>query len=306
MDQTRLPVIFDTDIGEDIDDLYALYLALLHPKLEVVAVTTAHGNVQGKARLVKKALRLAGRSDIPVGAGIGLSQARAARGEVCTGQDVYVQYVAPSDPESNELFPCASTVISQVMAQSDTPITIIGEGAASNIAQVIVELGDCGKEKIASIAIMAGETRLAMSEYNIMCDPEAAEVVLNSGIDVFLGTFELTSRLRLSMEQVEAAFAGSSDPIHKCLYDCTLLWNPYRGSKYGPVLYDMVPVFWAADRESIETSLQEVHVELCGKLTRGQTVRVQESQNRHVHELADIDPEALLNQFFRIIGLTGS
>ena len=39
-------IIYDTDLGEDIDDLYALYLALFHPRIEVLAVTTVHGDTR--------------------------------------------------------------------------------------------------------------------------------------------------------------------------------------------------------------------------------------------------------------------
>ena len=60
-----VPIVLDTDIGDDIDDMYALYLALLHPELELRAVTTAHRSSQRKARFVAKALRIAGVTDIP-------------------------------------------------------------------------------------------------------------------------------------------------------------------------------------------------------------------------------------------------
>ena len=78
----KTQVIFDTDLGEDIDDLYALCLAVVHPQLDVQAITTVHGDTQAKARLAKKVLRLIGRPDIPVGAGISMSEARIARKQV--------------------------------------------------------------------------------------------------------------------------------------------------------------------------------------------------------------------------------
>ncbi len=81
MPHRRIPVIYDTDLGEDIDDLYALYLALFHPGLEVIAVTTVHGDTRRKAQLASKVLRMAGHEDVPVGAGIGMSQERLERGQ---------------------------------------------------------------------------------------------------------------------------------------------------------------------------------------------------------------------------------
>ena len=62
-------VIIDTDIGDDIDDAFALALALKSPELKVLGVTTTFGNTEMRARLVDRYLKAVGRSDIPVFAG---------------------------------------------------------------------------------------------------------------------------------------------------------------------------------------------------------------------------------------------
>src|SRR6266849_1622858 len=64
-----IPVILDTDIGDDIDDALALSFALQSPELKLLAVTTVLQNREGRASLVWKILSLFGRTDIPVGAG---------------------------------------------------------------------------------------------------------------------------------------------------------------------------------------------------------------------------------------------
>src|SRR5689334_23174909 len=66
---TPQPVIIDTDIGDDIDDAFALALALKSPELKVVGVTTTFGNTEMRAKLVDRYLKAVGRSDIPVFAG---------------------------------------------------------------------------------------------------------------------------------------------------------------------------------------------------------------------------------------------
>jgi hypothetical protein len=63
------PVIFDTDICDDIDDTWALAVLLQSPELDCRLVTTAVGNTAAKARVVAKYLQEAGRSDIPIGVG---------------------------------------------------------------------------------------------------------------------------------------------------------------------------------------------------------------------------------------------
>ena len=62
-------VIIDTDIGDDIDDAFALALALKSPELKILGVTTTFGNTEMRARLLDRYLQAVGRSDIPVLAG---------------------------------------------------------------------------------------------------------------------------------------------------------------------------------------------------------------------------------------------
>ena len=59
-------VIIDTDIGDDIDDAFALALALKSPELKILGVTTTFGNTEMRARLLDRYLNAVGRSDIPV------------------------------------------------------------------------------------------------------------------------------------------------------------------------------------------------------------------------------------------------
>ena len=66
-----VPVLFDTDIGTDIDDAYALALILRSPELELLGVTTVSGDAVARARLAAKLLALEGgpAARVPVYAG---------------------------------------------------------------------------------------------------------------------------------------------------------------------------------------------------------------------------------------------
>ena len=67
-----IPVILDTDIGFDVDDVWALAFLLRCPELEVKLITTTTGDTHYRARIVAKLLEIAGRTDIPIGIGIPL------------------------------------------------------------------------------------------------------------------------------------------------------------------------------------------------------------------------------------------
>lgn len=62
-------IIIDTDIGDDIDDAFAVALALRSPEVQILGVTTTFGDTQTRAKLVDRLLAEAGREDIPVAAG---------------------------------------------------------------------------------------------------------------------------------------------------------------------------------------------------------------------------------------------
>jgi len=66
----KIPVIFDTDIGGDIDDTWALSLLVQSPEFDVKLITTAVGDTPAKAKIVAKFLETVGRIDIPVGIGV--------------------------------------------------------------------------------------------------------------------------------------------------------------------------------------------------------------------------------------------
>lgn len=300
----KIPVIYDTDLGEDIDDLYALYLALFHPRLELKAVTTAHGDTQLKARLAEKVLRMAGRTDIPVAAGIGMSKARIERGQTTPDPRqcaTYQSYVFESDPEYGHTYPYASDVILEILSASAAPVSLIGEGAMSNLAETVQRATPEQRAMIGSIAVMGGETQAVMSEYNVVCDPEAADVVLSSGIPVFLGTYHLTARLIMTMGAVEEHFGNRNNPVLKALYECTQLWAPHRGLKPGPVLYDLVPVFWVAEPGCVKTRRSTIRVELEGTYTRGQTVRISSAEEGPVFESLELDGNAMVREFLDIL-----
>jgi len=67
--QRRQPVIIDTDIGDDIDDAFALAIALQDPHLEVIGTTTAWGDTRTRALLVRRLLATLGRQDVVVAQG---------------------------------------------------------------------------------------------------------------------------------------------------------------------------------------------------------------------------------------------
>jgi len=300
----KIPIILDSDAGTDIDDLYALAVALRHPEIDLKGITTVYGDTQARARLVAKMVRLAGRFEIPVAAGIRVPLARLARGELdlnFTDFLNHTQFVTPEDVEFEQVFPEAVPLILKILQQSPQPLGLIGIGAWSNLAQVLLSASVEQKAKIKFIALMGGEIERMQAEHNVACDPEAAEIVLNCGLPVFLGTYRITRQISFTFEEIEQLFRDSPDPLLQALLATTRLWRPHCGTKPGPILYDIVPVFWAVRPEMVTTQPMQVHIELSGQLTRGFTVATLATGHQAVFVATQLDASGFKKELVRLL-----
>jgi inosine-uridine nucleoside N-ribohydrolase len=311
-----IPVIFDTDAGTDIDDLYALALAVAHPGIELLGVTTVAGDARARARLVAKMLRLQGSADVPVLAGADLPLVPAANaGEIARRHPLtHCDLVERSDPEYDAEYPGAVEFILGELSRAERPVTLVGVGPWTNLAEVVRRADAAQRSMIGCLALMGGEVHLARPEHNVSCDPEAAALLLASGLPVFLGTWSVTRQLFFTMEEVDALLGRSESPLLRALHAGTRMWWATGISgKPGPVLYDAVPVFWAAgEREAIScVGLQALPVELEDPESRGTTAaapgalenapRVAETGGGHLAVTDEMDAAALKRRFVELV-----
>lgn len=300
----KIPIILDTDPGTDINDLFALGLALRHPSLRLLGVTTVYGDTEARARLVAKMLRLAGRPEIPVAAGVRAPASLLKRGVITpdfTDRLTHTQLVTSNDPESQQSFPDAIPFILEQLEISEESIGLVGIGAWSNLAAVIEQATPRQRSKIRFLALMGGETHLMWAEHNVGCDPESAEIVLNSDLPIFMGTLTVTRQIFFPFEETKKLFENSSDPFLRALWEATEMWRPFSHGKPGPVLYDIVPLFRIFAPELIQTKPAEVHVELEGKHTYGFTIADFRKKDGNVRVSMELDCERIKKDFLEII-----
>src|ERR1700739_2902039 len=81
-------VIIDTDIGDDVDDAFAVALALQSPELKILGITTTWGNTPLRAKLVARFLQETGRTDIPIAVG---TEKYPAKGKLTFSQAKYAE-----------------------------------------------------------------------------------------------------------------------------------------------------------------------------------------------------------------------
>ena len=233
-------VIIDTDIGDDIDDAFALALALRSPELKILGVTTTFGNTEMRARLVDRYLQAIGRSDIPVFAG------PASKTDNVMTQAAYAKR-APEKKHRD-----GADFILRQAREHPGQVTLIGIGPLFTV-EAAIKRDPAAFKKLKRVVIMGGSVERGYGtdaqgkpkppepEWNILCDPAGAQALLASGVPVFMMPLDST-QVPLDTKGREAIFAHGS-PLTDQL---TLLYHQWMGNTPNhsptPTLFDPVAV----------------------------------------------------------------
>jgi purine nucleosidase len=235
-------VILDTDIGDDIDDAFALALALQSPELRILGITTTFGDTELRARLVDRYLAAVGRSDIPVAAGVATPHS-----------NVFTQ-AAYAEREPDHKHPDGVQFLLDQIRRHPGQITLIGIGPLSNV-EAAIKRDPATFRKLKRVVIMGGsiyrgyDTKDGVkmqpdAEWNIKCDPAGAKALLGSGAPVFMMPLDST-QVHLAAADQMALYAYGS-PLTDQL---TLLYHQWTANSEGhwstPTLFDPVAVTYA-------------------------------------------------------------
>ena len=271
------PIIIDTDAGDDVDDILAIAFALRRPELVVKAITTVSPLADKRAALVRKLLEIENQS-IPVAPGheMPLRALSSKEREQLTRPYVGNHALYEAQTEKTD----AVSLIIETVEKHAGEVAIVHIGPLTNTAVALSRKPEIAS-KIRWIAAMGGEVHLPQREHNIAWDYHAAQMVFQSGIPLFLGTWSITRRFVLTPEDCET-IQNRGTQLCDFLSRCIELWWPHKGAKIGPVMYDIAPLIWSYDRSFYDTKAMTLGVETQGELTRGFTVRVPGEANANV------------------------
>ena len=272
-------IIIDCDPGQD--DAVALLLAFASPaELEVLGVTTVGGNVpleltQRNARMM---CDVAGKTDMPVFAGCAeplqrsLQTAEAIHGETgIDGIDVFEPETPLQEAHAVDF------IVETLLAADQASVTLVPTGPLTNIAAAIQRepriLDSVERIVIMGGAMREGGNRTPSAEFNIMVDPEAADIVfqcgrpiISMGLDVthqVLSTRERVARIRALDNSVAIATAGMLS-----------FFDRYDTEKYGSEgapLHDPCTVAWLLRPDLFEGKDCNISIETQSELTLGHT-----------------------------------
>jgi purine nucleosidase len=222
-------VVLDTDlsmgaVGSEIDDGFALALAVAAPELDLELVTTVNGNtdVESAGMLSLELLRRLGRPDIPVvgGAAAPLVRPGEARGAPAALREEFGHHV----PQPGH----AAVEIARRVVESPGEVTVVAVGPLTNIA-LAMALEPGFAAAVREVVIMGGvfleqTNDIGMpGEFNVWVDPEAAHAVLHSGAPLRFVGLDVTRRVRLTRDDA-AALESSGRPFASFAGRCTVAW----------------------------------------------------------------------------------
>lgn len=196
-------LILDTDIGTDVDDAWALALCLASPSIDLIGVTLVHADLDTRARIALKMLRLAGRDDIPVHKG--LSETLTEGGKLYwaghEGTDTDFSDIAGLEAREGGV-----DFILRSVERSPGEVVVAPIGPLTNIAAAISRSPETMR-KVKKLAIMGttycGEgPDCAQREHNGCVDPEATRIVLESGIPATVVGLNVTRQVCVRSDEL--------------------------------------------------------------------------------------------------------
>lgn len=245
----KIPVIYDTDIGGDIDDTWALSMLLGCPELDVKMVVADAGNTKYRSRLLAKLLDVAGRADIPVGLGLDPAD-RGGFQAKWIGDYQLSDYPGVVEKDG------VDAMIKTINASAD-PVSIISVGAVPNIAEALKRdpkimnnsrfVGMYG-----SVKKGYGNSDEIVAEANVRSNPKALQAVFAAPWDITITPLDTCGIVELKGDKFRQVFE-SKRPLIKALMDNYRIWLPEPPwlterpdpTKRSTTLFDTVAVYLA-------------------------------------------------------------
>lgn len=269
-------IILDTDIGDDIDDAYALALALQSPKqVDLLGVTTAWGNTPLRARLVQRFLDATGHRTIPVTAG------PTTKSTAVFSQAKW----AEAQPLAVDGFPDAITFLIREIHRYPHQITLVAIAPYSNIG-ALNQQDPAAFHQLKRVVLMGGSIHRGYgdlgyqpshgpdAEYNVAMDIPASQALFTSGVPIYMMPLDST-QLKLD-EVMRPILFGAGTPLTNTLATLTSEWKNST-QQSTPTLYDAMAMAYVIQPSLCPTV--QLHITVTGN---GYTLITAGKPNAHV------------------------
>ena len=312
MPDKKIPLILDGDPGHDdaIAWLIARASELTDKTIEIRAITTVGGNVS-LDKTTYNALRvctLLGINDVPIAAGAphpirtALMSAPSVHGE--SGLDGPVL----PEPGVSAVDMSAVSLMAKTLRESEEKLTIVSTGPMTNTAALLLSHPEL-KEKIERISLMGGGVGFGnwtpTAEFNILVDPEAADIVFRSGVPLTMSGLDVTERALMCPEDFER-IKKIGNPVSDIVWQwLEFFYKFHKNLGYeGAPMHDPCAVMVLLHPEIFTIRDYYVEVETGGEYCRGATVadvRGVTGKKPNVSCVLDLDRESFADYLIRAV-----
>ena len=205
----RIPILFDTDIGSDIDDAVALAYLLRQPQCELVGITTVTGKPLERARLASALCQAAGRTEVPIHSGVEPPFLIPLKQTECPQKTALVRWEHREEFESNSAVP----FLREMIRSRPGEITLLAVGPLTNIGALFAMEPEIPR-LLKRLVIMGGVFTTSFSgasrtEWNIIGDPHAAAVVFGAkGLEITAYGLDVTLQCRMDATECGGRLRG--------------------------------------------------------------------------------------------------
>ena len=271
-------IVLDCDPGHD--DAVALLLAHGNPEIELLAVTTVAGN-QTLEKVTRNALsvaRVGGVTGVPFAAGCARPLLRPAlvAGDI-HGESGLDGPVLPEPEIALDPRHAVDLIIDTVLANPPGTVTLVPTGPLTNVA-LAARKEPRIVERVAEVVLMGGAygrgNRTPVAEFNILCDPEAAQIVFREPWPLTMVGLDLTHQA-LATPEVVARIAALDTAAGRFVADLLGFFAGTYRSVHGfaaPPVHDPCAVAFVIDPDVLTTRRAPLDVEVHGSVTAGMTV----------------------------------
>lgn len=269
-----IPVILDCDPGHD--DAIAMVLAHARPEIDIRGVCTTAGNqtIDKTTINARKIMSFLG-NDVPVARGASKPLFR----ELITAGEVHgesgLDGPALPDPRWPESELSAFELMVKILEESSEPVTLVPTGALTNLGLLLLTRPDL-KSMIGRISLMGGSAIggnwTPSAEFNILVDPEAAQVVFSSGLPITMSGLDVTHKALITLDDIEN-FRSIGKRTAVMVAELMDFFKKFHEEYFaGTPLHDPCAVAWLIAPEIFTSKKARVDVECSGRFTTGSTV----------------------------------
>jgi inosine-uridine nucleoside N-ribohydrolase len=256
-DMRARTIVIDTDPG--IDDAIGILLALCSPELSIAGITTVGGNIglEATTRNAGRLLAFAGRNDIPVLQGASAPLSRPAPEPVeLHGEDGLGGIAFPEPMRAPESQPATEWLADLLLNQPLGTLDVLALGPLTNLAHLILTKPEAAG-RIGRIIAMGGAIHEPgnvgpRSEFNLASDPEAAAIVVGSGLSLTLVPLDVT-RCVCATQDYSAKLAESGKPAAVVVARLIAAYFASSNTKESRPLHDPCVMLFALAPELFQT-----------------------------------------------------